>query len=99
MVVVASMGLGRWQPTHHNDVHPDTDQVGRKGREPLGVSLRPAGLQDHGLAIDVAQLAERLQKRILLLPIRRRGRKPEREQTNARDFPQGLRAGCEDRQA
>jgi hypothetical protein len=39
------------------------------------------------------------QQRILLLPIRRRGRKPDREQTNARDFPQGLRAGCEARQA
>jgi hypothetical protein len=61
------------------------------------VSLGPAALQDHGLALDVAQLAERVQKRILWAPIRRRGRKPDGEQTDARHFPHGRRVGGERR--
>jgi hypothetical protein len=62
IVVVASLAARRWRKHRQQDVHLETDQLGREGRESLVLPFRPAVLHDEVLAFDIAELAHCLQE-------------------------------------
>jgi hypothetical protein len=53
-------GLGTWPTPHDDDVHLRTDQVGRKGGEPIIFALGPSGLDGDVLTVHISQLAQAL---------------------------------------
>ena len=55
-------GQSRWRPLRHDDIHLETDQLGREGREPLVLPFRRALLHDEVLAFDIAERAHPLQE-------------------------------------
>ena len=55
-------GKGCWGPLRHDDLHLETDQLGREVGEPLELPCRPAVLQNEVLAFDIAERAHPLQE-------------------------------------
>jgi hypothetical protein len=51
-----------------DDVHPQSDQLGGKLRQSFEIARREALLDDEILALDVAELAQLLAKRVKVLP-------------------------------
>jgi hypothetical protein len=50
-------GQSRWRNHHQQDVHLETDQLGREVRQPLVLPFRAAVLHDEVLAFDIAERA------------------------------------------
>jgi len=50
------------RPACHNDVHVQTDQLGREAGEPVVLPLRPAELDGDVLTFHIAQLTQSLPK-------------------------------------
>jgi len=53
-------GLGCRSTHRHDDVHLQTDQVGREGGVPIILALGPSGLDGDVLTFHIAQLAQAL---------------------------------------
>ena len=63
IVVVACLAArAAGVPLRHQDIHLETDQLGREVGEPLELPFRPAVLQDEVLAFDIAERAHSLQE-------------------------------------
>src|SRR5262249_6238750 len=75
-----------------DDVNLEPDELCGKRRKAIGVAFRPAILDRHGLAFDIAQLAQALPER-LQLRARRRRRVPVPEVPDPWDLARALRLG------
>jgi hypothetical protein len=53
-------GLARCSANRHDDVHLQTDQVGREGGVPIVLALGPSGLDGDVLTFRIAQIAQAL---------------------------------------
>ena len=83
---------------HHQDVHLETDQLGREGREPLVLPCRHAVLHDEVLAFDIAERAHPLQESPHKW-VSSWGSTKTRQRTDPVHVRWRLRLGCERRHA
>ncbi len=85
--------LARRRTIRHDDVHLETDQLGREAGKPVVVPLRPSGLNRDVLTFHIAQLAQAFPEGREATCIRGGGR---RQKTYSGDLPR-WRLGCERR--
>src|SRR5262245_11516602 len=85
-------------------VDPSTNEVGRQGRQPVELALRPAVFDRHVLPLDIAGILEALAKCAQPVRVRRCGlEKPDHRHRRLlrarRDWPRGCRAEQRDERA
>jgi len=89
--------LRRCSTDGDDGVDLQTDEVGREGRVPIILALRPSGLDGDALTFHVAQLAQTLAEGVEAAQSGRVGRGTRREIPDAELFLPGLGRGHVDR--